>query len=245
VLVLCASACGGKSAAVEQRREPHRDDAGVVRATRADARAPAPSPTQPDASVVDSGATPDEPPGEATPVQPEGSTEDPNPEPAPSPAVSEPVPVAPSVPAEANCAVSAVPSAEPGQLAEGLARALWGETPDARLLEAAESGTLATSEGLEAEVRRLLAHPRAARRLSEFGHWWLGPRDGSEFELNKDPEAFPEFDSALASAIEQEAAVFLEQLLGDERATLGTLLGADFTWSNGALGALYDVDVYG
>lgn len=249
--LLSVAACGGKSATeLQERRGSHGEDAAAV---RSDAGTPSPlSPDRdgPDASVGDDG--PEVPPGEATPNEPEGSTPDGVAEPSSEPDEPGPVetatpdePPVPNTPRTARCGALAPLAADPERVAEMLARSLWDEPPDAALLDARESGALATAEGLEAEVRRLLAHPRAATRLAAFGRWWLGPGWTDSYELAKDPAVFPEFEPALRDAIERENHLFLESLLLDEGSTLATLLGADYTLANQALAELYDVDVQG
>lgn len=60
------------------------------------------------------------------------------------------------------------------EVATRLAYALWGSTPDADLLDAAESGALSTEEGYATEVDRLLADPRAEVQIGRFFREWLG-----------------------------------------------------------------------
>jgi hypothetical protein len=61
----------------------------------------------------------------------------------------------------------------PHELAQRLAFHLWNGPPDAQLMEAADSGALATDAGYQAEVDRLLADPRARASLDRFFAEWL------------------------------------------------------------------------
>ena len=61
------------------------------------------------------------------------------------------------------------------ELASRLSFFLWGTVPDARLVQAAMQKTLSTPAGLEAEVKRMLADPRAEALSGRFASQW---RDG-------------------------------------------------------------------
>ncbi|MEM9075076.1 MAG: DUF1592 domain-containing protein [Myxococcota bacterium] len=61
----------------------------------------------------------------------------------------------------------------PYATASRLSYFLWGSMPDAELLEAAASGSLAEEAGLRAEAERMLADPRAVEGLQEFTERWL------------------------------------------------------------------------
>ncbi|MGF1466965.1 MAG: DUF1592 domain-containing protein [Sandaracinaceae bacterium] len=60
---------------------------------------------------------------------------------------------------------------DPFALATRLAFLVWNAAPDAELLDLAARGRL--EDRLEAETRRLLAHPRARRALRQFVEQWL------------------------------------------------------------------------
>ncbi|MFT7626233.1 MAG: hypothetical protein ACI9WU_005428 [Myxococcota bacterium] len=59
------------------------------------------------------------------------------------------------------------------ELASRLSYFLWSAAPDDALLSAAEAGQLDSPDGLEAEARRLLAHPRAVDSIDSFHRQWL------------------------------------------------------------------------
>ena len=67
-------------------------------------------------------------------------------------------------------------------LAERLALTLWQQAPDDALLEAAAAGTLDTAEGLEGELQRVLADPRADLAFAEFLKHWLSPEKTSSID---------------------------------------------------------------
>src|SRR5690606_11418123 len=59
------------------------------------------------------------------------------------------------------------------ELATRLSYGIWGSCPDDELLDAAESGALDTAEGLEAQLARMAADPRARSHAGLFFREWL------------------------------------------------------------------------
>ncbi|MCB9665808.1 MAG: DUF1592 domain-containing protein [Alphaproteobacteria bacterium] len=92
------------------------------------------------------------------------------------------------------------------ELATRLSYLLWGDAPDEALLDAAEAGLLADPTGLEAQVDRMLADPRAAHGLEAFLRELLQV-DGLQI-VEKDEALFPDFPQqreALADQLLQTA----------------------------------------
>src|SRR5262249_19505823 len=65
----------------------------------------------------------------------------------------------------------------PFELASRLSFFLWSSIPDDVLLDAAARGSLATPAGVDAQVRRMLADPRAETLTQNFGAQWLLTRN--------------------------------------------------------------------
>ncbi len=63
------------------------------------------------------------------------------------------------------------------ELAERLSYFLWEDMPDARLMEAAESGEVLNRDGLASQIDRMLASPKALNLSESFAHQWLGLAD--------------------------------------------------------------------
>ena len=125
------------------------------------------------------------------------------------------------------------------EVATRLSYFLWNTMPDDTLFSAADAGELTTTEGLAAQVDRMLGDPRTAEAVASFHTQWLGV---DEIELlEKDATDFPNFTPALAAAMKEEAAAFTEHVIlgGDGR--LETLLSAPMTITDDA--AL--LDLYG
>ncbi len=130
------------------------------------------------------------------------------------------------------------------EIASRLSFFLWSTIPDEALLEAAERGELVEDEGLEAEVRRMLADPRATETLvGDFAAQWLNLRRIEEVEVN--PELYPTFDESLLEGLRQETELFVAGTLRSDASIL-ELLDADYTYLNERLAHHYGIrGVYG
>lgn len=99
---------------------------------------------------------------------------------------------------------------------------IWGGPPDAALIEAAEIGELDTEAGAQAQVRRLLAHPKASRGLWHFTAQWL------EVDrlptVSRDAEMFPSLTEAVREAMLAQTQRFAGDVLlgGGDLSTLLT-----------------------
>lgn len=124
------------------------------------------------------------------------------------------------------------------EIAAALSYTLWGSLPDAALFAAAEAGTLATAAGLEAEVRRMLADPRAEEAIGAFAVQWLGVEP--ILTADKSAALFPGVDAALRRSMLAETRRFVTHvLLTDGRP--GELFAADYSFLDPALAGLYGV----
>jgi hypothetical protein len=115
---------------------------------------------------------------------------------------------------------------------------LWGTAPDAELLKAADAGLLRTTAGLEKQVRRMLADPRAEALSVRFASQWLRLQDLDK--LLPDFNAYPQFDDTLKDAMRRETALFFNSVVRDDRNVLD-LLTADYTFVNERLARHYGI----
>jgi hypothetical protein len=101
------------------------------------------------------------------------------------------------------------------ELATRLSFFLWSENPDEELLKLGTSGQLHEPAVLEAQVRRLLADPRASALVRGFALRWLNLDELEQIE--PDPKLFPSFTPALREDFSQELTLFVSSiLLGDQ-----------------------------
>ncbi len=124
-------------------------------------------------------------------------------------------------------------------LASRLALFLWNSIPDEQLLGDAVAGRLREPQALEAEVRRMLADPRAETLVTDFAEQWLQLRLVNS--KTPDERRFPGFDDNLRRDMLHETDLFLRSvLLGD--ASVLDLLRADYTFLNERLAEHYGID---
>lgn len=125
------------------------------------------------------------------------------------------------------------------ELAVRLSYFLWSTMPDEVLFEAARVGRLDTTEGIVAEVRRMIADPRSQALVDNFAGQWLYIRDIDN--VFPDPWVFSEFDEALRSAMIEEMRRFFLSFVREDRSML-EMLTASETWVNRRLAEHYGVE---
>lgn len=123
-------------------------------------------------------------------------------------------------------------------LASRLSYFLWSSMPDDELFAKADAGTLHDPDVLSAEVRRMLADPKAQALVDSFGAQWLHTLDMPL--ISPDPTLFPEVTTSLKQAMHDETTLFFQEFLKGSRRALD-MLDADFTYLNGELAAFYGV----
>ena len=84
----------------------------------------------------------------------------------------------------------------------------------------------------------MLDDPRANTLADNFAEQWLGLRGLRDAQ--PDPQAYPEFNSALGHAFKTETRLFIRNLIRENRSILD-LLGADYTYLNETLARHYGV----
>jgi len=129
------------------------------------------------------------------------------------------------------------------ELASRLSFWLWSSIPDDQLLAAADAGTLSTDAGLMAQVRRMLADPKASAVTTNFAGQWLHLRNLRSIVPNSNE--FPDFDDNLRQGLEREAELFFGSIIAEDRSVLD-LMTADYTFLNERVAKLYGIPgVYG
>jgi Protein of unknown function (DUF1592)/Protein of unknown function (DUF1588)/Protein of unknown function (DUF1595)/Protein of unknown function (DUF1587) len=124
----------------------------------------------------------------------------------------------------------------PEQLASRLSYFLWESPPDATLQMAAQSGQLATADGLKAQAVRMLADDTRARRaLFNFHRQWLHVDNLEDLD--------PGTDLGLQLGQELEAFVASVFVAGD--GTLKSLLTAPYTFANASTAPEYGLTANG
>jgi hypothetical protein len=137
---------------------------------------------------------------------------------------------------------SDIVSLPPLELASRLSFLLWSSVPDTQLIEAAKSEALQEPLHLQAEVERMLKHPKARRFATEFFGQWLGFYQFDQYR-GVDSERFPEFNEPLKASMYNEAISFFEYIVRQDR-PLKDLLFADYTFLDPPLADHYGMSGY-
>ena len=124
------------------------------------------------------------------------------------------------------------------ELASRLSFFLWSSIPDEPLLSAAERGLLDTPGQIEAQVRRMLADPRAWALTSNFASQWLELRSLAFYRPTA-PLSF-HYDEALRDAFQAETERFFDHVLRHDR-PVTELLTARYTFLNKRLAEHYGI----
>ncbi len=127
------------------------------------------------------------------------------------------------------------------ELASRLSFFLWSGPPDPELITLATQKKLRTN--LIPQVRRMLADPKSHQFTVNFAGQWLQLRNLTS--LTPTGDLFPDFDDNLRQAFRQEAEMFFESILKEDR-NLFEFLDADYTFVNDRLARHYGIpNIYG
>lgn len=124
-------------------------------------------------------------------------------------------------------------------VASRLSYFFWNASPDAELLDAAESGELQTEDGLARAVDRMLASPRLDKGMRAFFDDMFAFDDFNT--LSKDPLIYPAFTSVTAAAArEQTLRTVINHLIVNEE-DYRDLFTTRSTFISPELAVLYDM----
>ena len=123
-------------------------------------------------------------------------------------------------------------------LASRLSYFLWSSLPDEQLLQIAAAKGFRKPGVLEAQVRRMLADPKATTLVTNFAAQWLQLR--ALARSSPDPDRFPKVDEELLDFMRQETTLFVQAILKEDRSVLDFLNGR-FTYLNGPLARHYGI----
>ena len=123
-------------------------------------------------------------------------------------------------------------------LANRLAYFLWSTMPDEELLAIATSGKLGQPKTLDAQIDRMLNHPRAQAFTENFAGQWLGLRDIDFTEPSF--HLYPEYDEMLKVSMLKETTLFFAEILKNDL-SITNFIASDFSMLNGRLARHYGV----
>lgn len=123
---------------------------------------------------------------------------------------------------------------------------MWSSTPDAELMQAADSGTLDSAEGVRAQAERLLAAPAARDMVRRFASAWLKldatPKHPALESLSKDAEKFPLDSAELRKAMRRESESLYERAFFESGGSFTSLLTSTDAYVDQNLAKLYGVE---
>lgn len=129
------------------------------------------------------------------------------------------------------------------ELATRLSYFLWNTGPDEELFKLAATKELSKPAVMDAQVKRMLADPRAASLATNFAMKWLG-LDGIE-GIKPDQQIYTNFNDQLKRDLVTEAQTFIQSVLLENR-PLVELLTSDQTYLNDRVARHYGMtDVTG
>ncbi len=124
------------------------------------------------------------------------------------------------------------------EMAVRLSYFLWSTMPDDELFAAADRGELSDPAGLDRQITRMLADPRARTLTDGFGAQWL--QLGKLNNARPSTEFFPMFTNKLKGEMREEAITFFDKLREEDR-PITDLLDSDYTYLNDDLAAHYGI----
>jgi mono/diheme cytochrome c family protein len=124
------------------------------------------------------------------------------------------------------------------ELATRLSYFLWNTGPDEELFKLAATKELSKPAVLDAQVKRMLADPRAASLATNFAMKWLG-LDGIE-GIKPDQQIYTNFNDQLKQDLVTEAQTFIQSVLLENR-PLVELLTSDQTYLNDRVARHYGI----
>ncbi|MDE0165320.1 MAG: DUF1592 domain-containing protein [Bryobacterales bacterium] len=133
----------------------------------------------------------------------------------------------------------AVREVDPFELASRLSYFLWSTMPDEELRRLAAEGQLGEVSSLREQTERMLRDRRAVALADQFAGNWLEFRDIREHQ-ETNQELFPAYTESLREAMYQEALLFMQEVIREDRSIL-ELIDCDFTYVNEELAAHYGI----
>lgn len=128
----------------------------------------------------------------------------------------------------------------PHELAARLSYLVWGASPDDELRRVAGAGELTDAKAVAAQVRRMLADPRAVAQSVRFLEDWLNLAQLDS--LSPDRRRFPHWNAQLAADMRAETRTFFEEIVWRQQRPLADLLNAQVTFVTPRLARYYGLE---
>jgi hypothetical protein len=125
------------------------------------------------------------------------------------------------------------------ELASRLSYFLWNSMPDGELLSLAEQRRLSAPGVLDAQVKRMLADPKAFALAENFAGQWLEVRNLDA--IKPDPQKFPAWGPELRDDMKTETRMFFDAILRENR-PISEFIDARYTFLNERLAKHYGIE---
>src|SRR5690348_6041568 len=99
--------------------------------------------------------------------------------------------------------------------------------PDEELSRLADQGKIRNPEVLQAQVKRMMADPKASNLVDNFAGQWLQLRNLGR--TKPDPQRFPTVDDELFDDMRKETSLFAETVIKEDRSVVD-FIDAPFTF---------------
>ena len=127
------------------------------------------------------------------------------------------------------------------EVATRLSYFLWSSMPDQELFNLAYLGMLEDTVVLEAQVRRMLADPKAKRFAENFSTQWLGITKLISNQPIVDDEKFPGFEMKIRERLYGETVEYFYHVLTESKNLLD-LVSSNYTFLTKDLAEFYGID---
>ena len=127
------------------------------------------------------------------------------------------------------------------ELASRLSFMVWSSLPDDELLTVAARGELSKPEVLKAQVRRMLADPRAVTLTRDFAFQWLNIAKMDTINPSQALFSYAAGVYDVRPAFRKELELFIDSILRSDRSVVD-LLTADHTFINEQVAMLYGMN---
>jgi hypothetical protein len=124
------------------------------------------------------------------------------------------------------------------ETANRLSYLVWQSMPDQALFDAADKGELGDKKQIEAQARRMLKDPKAARLLEYFDQWLDIDRLSA---IDRDSNVYPGIAAGLPELLKAETHAFVSSLLQSPTGSFTELLTAPYGFVNAELAKHYGV----
>ena len=135
--------------------------------------------------------------------------------------------------------VNAVHKVSDIELANRLSYFLWSSMPDEELQTLGEMNKLSQPGVLDAQMKRMLADPKASAMAENFAGQWLEIRNLDN--IKPDPGKFPAWTPELRDAFKTETRMFFDNMLRENR-PIGEFLNARYSYLNEFLAKYYGIN---